>query len=57
MLIVNGDTQGAIEMIRKLKVKEIVGIRGLSFHLEDIDFESEPVDTVMWNPVHFAVYY
>ena len=57
MLIVNGDTQGVIEMIQKLKIKEIVGIRGLTLSIDDIEFEKDTVDTVMWNPLHFAVYY
>ena len=30
MFIVNGETQGAIEMIQHLGVKEVVSIRGLS---------------------------
>lgn len=44
-------------MIKKLKVKEIVAIRGLSILIEDIQFESDSVETKMWNPLHFAVYF
>jgi hypothetical protein len=51
-LIVTGDTEGVIEMIRKLKVKEIVGIRGLNLHLEDIRLRNEAqMETLMWNPL------
>jgi ankyrin repeat protein len=56
-LIVNHDTEGAIEMIKNLKVREIVGIRGLNLVLEDINFENGIVETLMWNPLHFAVYF
>lgn len=44
-------------MLKKMKVTEIVGIRGLNLVIEDIDFEQGPVETLMWNPLHFAVYY
>jgi CRISPR/Cas system endoribonuclease Cas6 (RAMP superfamily) len=57
-LISSGETEAVIEMIKKLKVQEIVGIRGLNSLIDDILVESEtPVDTVMWNPLYFAVYY
>lgn len=57
-LIIAADTDGVIEMIKKLKVREIAGIRGLNLLIDDIRVESEsPVDTVMWNPLYFAVYY
>jgi hypothetical protein len=57
-LITIGDTEGVIEMIKKLKIQEIVAIRGLNLLIEDIQVESEcPVDTVMWNPLYFSVYY
>lgn len=44
-------------MIKKLKLREVVGVRGLSIQIDDIEFEKDPVDTIMWNPLHFAVYY
>ena len=44
-------------MIQNLGIKEVVSIRGLSLQIEDIEFERDVVDTVMWNPLHFAVYY
>jgi hypothetical protein len=45
-------------MIKKMRLKEIVGIRGLNLVIDDIRLESEPtVETLMWNPLHFAVYY
>jgi ankyrin repeat protein len=56
-LIVSGATEGAKELIKKLKTTEIVKIRGLSITIEDISFEPDPVDTRMWNPLHFAVYF
>ena len=44
-------------MIRKLKLREIVAIRGLSLHIDDIEYEEDTLDTYMWNPLHYAVYY
>ena len=43
--------------MKKLKIKEIVGIRGLNMQIEDLEFEDESIETGMWNPLHFAVYY
>ena len=57
MLIINGDTQGVIEMLQKMRIREIVGVRGLSLTLDDIEFERDVVDTIMWNPLHYAVYH
>lgn len=56
-LIVKGENLAVIEIIKKQKLREIVGIRGLSMQIEDLEFEDEPVETIMWNPLHFAVYY
>lgn len=36
---------------------DIVSIRGTSIQITDLSFEPEPVDTLMWNPLHFAVYF
>jgi hypothetical protein len=45
-------------MIKKMRVKEIVGIRGLNLLIDDIKVKSEcPLETAMWNPLFFAVYY
>lgn len=44
-------------MIQKMKIREIVEIRGLNLYIDDIRFESEAIETLMWNPLHFAVYY
>lgn len=44
-LIVNGQTQAAIDMFKKLKCKEIVGIRGLSQQIDDLEFETDTIDT------------
>jgi hypothetical protein len=46
-----------IDLIKKQNLKEIVGIRGLNLFIEDLEFEQDTVETVMWNPMHFAVYY
>lgn len=46
-----------IDIIKKQKYKEIVGIRGLNLVIEDLEFENDPVETGMWNPFHFAVYH
>ena len=56
-MITIGDTQGVIELIKNLKIKEIVGIRGLSLEINDIEDDDGVTDTIMWNPLHFAVYY
>jgi hypothetical protein len=56
-LIVNDNTQAAIEMLKKLKVQEVVDVRGLNLLIQDIEFEHDQVETLMWNPLHFAVYY
>jgi len=44
-------------MVKKLKLREIVNIRGLQRSIEDLEFEDDTVETLMWNPLHFAVYY
>lgn len=46
-----------IEILKKSKVTEVVGIRGLFRQIEDLEFEEDSVETLMWNPLHFAVYY
>jgi ankyrin repeat protein len=56
-LIANGETQAVMEMIRKMRISEIVGIRGLSLLVDDIEHEEDTIDTVMWNPLHYAIYY
>jgi len=53
----NGNVEGVKELVRKNGIKEIVGIRGVSLKLGELVFEVEPVDTAMWNPLHFAVYF
>ena len=55
-LIGKRDAGPVIEMMKKLKLREIVGIRGLNLQIDDIKFEDDPVETAMWNPLHFAVY-
>lgn len=36
----------------------MVHIRGHNIVLEDLDLiDEEPIETLMWNPLHFAVYY
>jgi hypothetical protein len=63
MLIVGGETQSAIALLKSMQVTEVVGIRGLNLQIDDIeDTEGaeggeESVGTLMWNPLHFAVYY
>jgi hypothetical protein len=64
MLIAGGETQAAIAMLRSLNIKEVVGIRGLNLQIDDIEDtegnnqeEESSVGTLMWNPLHFAVYY
>ncbi|CDW84307.1 UNKNOWN [Stylonychia lemnae] len=56
-MIVKGETSKVIELIQEQKFNEIVGIRGLNLTIEDIEFENGQVETIMWNPLHFAIYY
>jgi hypothetical protein len=56
-LVEEDNLNGFVEMTRKLGVEEIVGVRGNSEFIDDYMFENEPVDTKMWNPLHFAVYH
>ena len=45
--VTKGESRSVIDTIRnRLKLREICGIRGL---------QESRVDTVMWNPLHFAV--
>eukprot|EP00347_Sterkiella_histriomuscorum_P010472 403376151 len=55
--IVKGDTQKVKELIQENNFTEIVSIRGLNMTIEDIEFENGQVETQMWNPLHFAIYY
>lgn len=64
MLIAGGETQAVIAMLKSMNRKEVVGIRGLNLQIDDIeDTEGgagdgeDSVGTLMWNPLHFAVYY
>lgn len=63
MLIASGDTQSVIAMLRSLSVTQVVGIRGLNLEIDDIEEsdgvveDNQAVGTLMWNPLHFAVYY
>jgi hypothetical protein len=36
---------------------DIVNIRGTSLIVSNLCFEPEPIDTLMWNPLHYAVYF
>ena len=51
------NTRAVIDLIKKLQIREIVQIRGLYLSIEDMEHEDDPIDTIMWNPLHFAVYY
>lgn len=53
-------------MMTDMHLEDVVGIRGLNLAIDDIedqdimaagDGEEEPVSTLMWNPLHYAVYY
>ena len=67
MMIMQGsggssETQSVlVAMIRSMGVREVVGVRGLALEIDDIEGsqgdEEDAVSTVMWNPLHFAVYY
>jgi len=63
MMIMSGDTQSAKAMILSMGLNEVVSIRGLNLQIDDIEDsegagnDEESTGTVMWNPLHFAVYY
>lgn len=53
-------------MMTDMHLQEVVGIRGLNLAIDDIedqdivaagDGEQDSVCTLMWNPLHYAVYY
>jgi hypothetical protein len=62
MLISSGETQAVMAMLRSLNVNQVVGIRGLNLEIDDIEEsdgvieDNQAVGTLMWNPLHFAVY-
>ena len=40
------------------KITEIVNIRGANYFYEDLhQDDDEEIETIMWNPLHFAVYH
>ena len=62
MLIAGGETASVIAMLKSFAKPEVVGIRGLNLQTDDIEDtegagEEDSVGTLMWNPLHFAVYY
>ena len=39
-------------------MNSVAQIRGSNFVIEDLSIEGgEPIETLMWNPVHYATYY
>ena len=53
-------------MLKDMQVREVVGIRGLNLQIDDIedteimaanDGDEDSVSSLMWNPLHYAVYY
>ena len=62
MIMQSGETQAVVAMLRSMGLTEVVGVRGLALEIDDIEAsqggdEDESVNTVMWNPLQFAVYY
>jgi hypothetical protein len=62
MIMQSGETQAVVAMLRTMGLTEVVGVRGLALEIDDIEAskggdEDESVNTVMWNPLQFAVYY
>ena len=39
------------------KFTEVVHIRGVNHTLRDLPYDEEEIQTVMWNPLHYAVYH
>ena len=40
-----------------MNIKEVASIRGFKEFIDDYQFENEPIEVQMWNPLHFAVYH
>ena len=62
MLIAGGETGSVIALLKSLGCSEVVGVRGLNLQIDDIEDtegagEEDSVGTLMWNPLHFSVYY
>ena len=60
--IIEDTIKGRLDgVIAKLKANgledDIVSVRGTSMVIKDLSFEPEPIDTLMWNPLHYAVYF
>ena len=35
----------------------MINIRGFNTEISDLGFEDEPIETLMWNPIHYAIYH
>lgn len=55
--MIDGDLPGLKQKLHALGAKEVVHIRGVNELVSDLLYEEEGIETVMWNPLHFAVYY
>lgn len=55
---IKGRFDGVTEKLKANGLEdEIVSVRGTSMIIKDLCFDLEPIDTLMWNPLHYAVYF
>ena len=56
--VIKGNLKTIEDIVESHELKEIAHIRGVCVDIGSLPFEDEDqVDTSMWNPLHFAVYY
>lgn len=56
--VIKGNIDAVTEKLTENGLQDdIVNIRGTSLVIADLSFEPEPIETIMWNPLHYAVYF
>ena len=55
--MIGGDLQSLKKRLIANSITEVVHIRGVSLVVSDLPYEEEEIDTLMWNPLHYAVYH
>ena len=57
-LVIEGNLTKIQKNFEENKITEIVNIRGANYFYEDLhQDDDEEIETIMWNPLHFAVYH
>lgn len=55
--VINGDLANLKQKLASIQATEVVHIRGVQNIISDLLYEEDGIETVMWNPLHFAVYH